>query len=300
MEKNSQEINEKLVILNYIDPMHNVGSQIPFHVSSQCERPADEIITHLIEENLIAYAEIDQILLRETTASLKDFLKIHEDKRSGSKDILVRRIINNYDKDTILSYFSKRYYVLTTEGKKVLNSAHAIFNVPCISLAEYRRVFDKCLCSDYSDFKNEKHYLEFKEMRLGMLDDFKLYKKEIIAVTIASHILGVRTEHNGDICKYFFNHDIPLNYFYKTAKYLSGFISFKQLLESGESIPDGYEMKYIIKSVNDERVCDHCKKYNEKVYSYKDAILGVTFPPFDDCASDFCRCYVSTCLKKKI
>lgn len=299
MEKSFQERNEELIILKYINPVYDIEKQIPFYIASQCERTIDEIIACLIKENLITYAKIDQVLLRETAASLKNFLKTHEGKVSGSKEVLIKRIIQTYDPEIILDSFPKKYYVLTDNGKIILDHNRTIFNIPCTTLARYKEVFDKCLIQDYSGFKDQVYYREFNEMHLSLLDDYKLYKKEIVTITIASHVLGIRTEHNSNICKYFFNHDLPINCFYKTAKYLTGFIELKKLQEANVSELSTYETVYAIKCMNDEKMCQYCQAQSDKVYSYKEAILGVTFPPFNDCTNDFCRCYASIQLKKK-
>lgn len=299
MEKTSQEINEELLILKYIHPICNIEEHIPSYITSQCEKPTNEIITYLIKKNLITYAKIDQILSRETSASLKNLLKINGNKVSGSKENLINRIMQNYNEETILGSFSKKYYVLTDNGKTILEQAHAIFNIPYMTLTKYKEIFDKCLVYDYSGYKNQAYYLMFNETQLNILDDYKLYKKEIVTITIASHVLGIRTEHNSDICKYFFSHDIPIKYFYRTANYLKGFIELKKLQETNSSKLNEYETVYTIKCMNDEKMCQFCQAQSKKVYSYKDAILGITFPPFNDCVNDFCRCSASIQLMKK-
>ena len=150
MEKSFQEINEELIILKYIYPMYDVEKQIPSYITSQCGRTIDEIIAHFIKNNLITYAKTDQILLHETTASLKNFLKNHEGKISGSKEVLIKRIVQTYDQEIILDSFPKKYYVLTDNGKTTLEQAHAIFNIPYMPLMKYKEIYDKCLVSDYS------------------------------------------------------------------------------------------------------------------------------------------------------
>jgi len=47
---------------------------------------------------------------------------------------------------------------------------------------------------------------------------------------------------------------------------------------------------YIIRTCEDSRVCDKCKKYENKKFPFKKAKIGVNFPPLHD----DCRCYAES------
>ena len=52
----------------------------------------------------------------------------------------------------------------------------------------------------------------------------------------------------------------------------------------------GLKMCYVIKSVKDGAVCDSCKQMEGQKFMFEDAVIGKTYPPFDYCQGDFCRC----------
>jgi hypothetical protein len=49
--------------------------------------------------------------------------------------------------------------------------------------------------------------------------------------------------------------------------------------------------KYKIKSLGDS--CECCKALEDKEFDLKDAVIGVNYPPFNNCTCDVCRCFAS-------
>lgn len=75
-----------------------------------------------IKEHYIKEATIFSKINYFTVEELKTFLKKNNLKKTGKKEILARRIIENVDEEIINEYFTGQYYELTEKGLNFLES----------------------------------------------------------------------------------------------------------------------------------------------------------------------------------
>lgn len=85
----------------------------------------------------------------------------------------------------------------------------------------------------------------------------------------------------------------------RVRKYLIAMRDYLRTKKMAAESPARYECGYYIKSAKDERCCEFCKQIENHYFKSSEAELGITYPPFDVCESDFCRCYATFELKKK-
>lgn len=149
-------------------------------------------------------------------------------------------------------------------------------------------------CKPAINHTEYESYNEFFEYEIAWPESVAISDEEIKAMMILYYLyntLGVETiakdlkERTGI--------DIDTNMIRKikrTIQSLDEIISGKELANSLKGGSSRLKCFYVIKSMKDGRVCKHCKKLEGKKYLYKNAVIGVNYPPFDHCENEYCRC----------
>lgn len=101
----------------------NIKSSRNYYVT-----PTEILKNKAITENHIKEASISFKIKKYPVKEIKVFLKENNLKLTGKKEILVERIVENVDEETINSYFIGEFYELTDEGLSFLeNNKHIDF-----------------------------------------------------------------------------------------------------------------------------------------------------------------------------
>lgn len=79
-----------------------------------------ELLTSLAERGFVEVGGPEQAVARQTAASLKDLLRAHGLRLSGTKAEIVERVLSLLPHDTINEAFPQRWYVLTQAGEEAL------------------------------------------------------------------------------------------------------------------------------------------------------------------------------------
>ncbi len=242
----------------------------------------------------------DFLLENLKVQELKEILLSKGLNKSGKKQDLINRILDNFSKEELYKLSIKEiyHYKLTDSGKKITDELcrSATYNLEledaCISLIlqeKYNDAYAKvCKFRSSSPIPSGLNYDWNAACQRGwnkrILDKTSEKSKMYSACTIFCEMMGEAFAKADILYKRLTNETyvltpeeakaIPVSQyrFYHSNK--NELISYRQA---------GIEY-YQILAVNDAKTCEKCKRKHNKIYPVKSARIGVNMPPFEyDC-----------------
>nr|DAP38565.1 MAG TPA: hypothetical protein [Caudoviricetes sp.] len=292
----------ELILLKYIDG-YKTTDRIPNYFSTLHKIDVDRTLRKFASDKLLVIAPIEYTLRRATVSSMKQYLKDSGLKPVGKKDDLIRRVLST-DLEAIEKYFPDRYYTLTELGMSLLSEKlppnaygdrfDPILNgfdeaLAHICSGEYRKAEDVLIKAGHEINRIDAASCDMffaHNIRIPGTIDECIFKAHIILY----HMYGVRTMNAQKDFEKRTGVSITFEAMHKTIRVFSAICE----LNSAKSVS---AVKYTIRTMNDERVCDHCRNIEGIEFDVDDAIIGVNYPPFDGCTCGYCRCYASIELK---
>lgn len=296
----------EMLMIRYIGKGIKADMDFPKYWEYQYNVDAKEVVASLLDKGFLIVGGVDYSLQFEDIKKLKDILTRAGLKVSGKKADLIDRILANIDKHELLKLHLPEYIILSKKGDKLL-----IDNDPVEMKTNYESEMmygdDKMvhLTLDLIGKKNfeeaeanienlkkydKKVFSAFMDFHINALDKYAPYEKEIKTCILYAHMVGKSSIANF-LMSEVYNIEIPNIKFERAKKYL---LAMKDYLFFKES---KIGMIYTVKTASDERCCEHCKQLEGHIFEPDDAKLGITFPPFDKCACDYCRCYASISIR---
>lgn len=220
-------------------------------------------------------------------AQLREFMTLQSLQPKGRKDKLIQDTIDNVDPNIIIDYFDIRDYMgLSQKGKDSINK------YPYEFLKEMEfNTYANSFSENYSS-ENLKKYPDFVLEEIEMLKPYEKYElciKNFILTEVGdfhpSVILDIKRNKLPEIFKLLYNVDIPNSIFTYTKQYFHSFYELKRAKDLAEFHP-----YYEICDMKDKRACKYCKSFRKKKLLYSEAVIGVNYPPFNDCQNEVCRC----------
>lgn len=309
MNKPHREYSKsELILLKYADG-HNTGDPFPGYFKHLHKINAEAVVNDFLADGFLALAPIDFILSRATTAELKDFLSTHGLKSKAQKSKMIEAITENVPVAKIQEVFPLNYYVLTTEGASYLQ-AHSNSDDYANRLDPILKGFDKALSAikkrNYEEalqiLSSEGHspvkekpetYDNFLTYNIGWPQGHEMSEMEAKYYFILYAMYGLRTEFATKDIKKRTGYDVDFSMIHKAKRIIKSIgeiTAGSKLAETLLAGKSGLTVFYEIKSFKDGSVCPHCKEWEGRKLFYKDAVIGKTYPPFDHCRSDYCRC----------
>ena len=306
----------ELILLKYANGF-NIKNTFPNYFSTLHHLDVPETVEKLISDGLLSIAPVSYSISQCTISALKAFLANKNVKAKGNKAEIVQYIIEHYETAELETFFPERYYVLTENGHQLLGS--------CLAVEEYTDRFEPILTgfSDAYVLIKAKKYQAAQQCleKFGhncvtnhsdnkVYDDFFKYgisfPKEMSEIDYKTYIIlyymyGLRSESVYKDFKKRTGIDIPRSQLHKHLRIVQSIdevISRSHI--SLKSNFSSLRCRYTIKALNDEHVCEHCKSLNGHSFEYKDAVIGITYPPFNECKSEFCRCLALFELVEKV
>lgn len=300
----------EILMLDYVGGGIRQDMKFPGYWQYQYGVDAQEVIAGLLEKNFLQIADTGVSLQHMEVKELKEILSNVGLKVSGRKSDLVERILG-IDKQSLLTMGLPAYFIRTDRGNKILvenarpdmreyfeavmvygdkNNALKVVN------AIEKRDFNAAEKNIPDVQKYDKDIFDsFLNFRIKSLGRYAEYETKIKLCVIYSFMAG---KNRSNLAKYLMDElyvkDIPEDVFMRVHKYLTGIKSFLEVKKFAETFP---KSKYTIYTMKDERTCKVCKKREGKSFPVSKAELGVSFPPFDDCTCEYCRCYASISIK---
>lgn len=143
-------------------------------------------------------------------------------------------------------------------------------------------------------------YNYFFKYKIAWPDTVEISDAEIKSLVILYHLYGMRTESAVKHLKERTGTDIDFLTMHKAMRIIQSIddiIEGKELSEAIKKGQSGMKVFYKIRSMNDGAVCEHCRELNGNELLFEDAIIGVNYPPFDFCKSEYCRCVAISKMK---
>lgn len=140
---------------------------------------------------------------------------------------------------------------------------------------------------------NYEAYNEFFKYKIEWSSNITISDVEIKSFIILYYLCGSRTETLVKDLKERTGIDAEFGELHRAKRIIQSLdeiISGKKLSAAFNNGSSGLTMFYEIKSVKDGCVCEHCKELEGSKFLYEDAIIGVNYPPFNCCTSEYCRC----------
>lgn len=275
---------------NGVDP----SKKLPWQIQKCSDNPA--IVYDKLLKNDLLTDSIETNILNMNISELKIILKNHNLKLSGKKNELLDRVFKNIQIDTI--QINKKYYI-TEKGKYYVDKYREL-------LEQEKYCFFKTCFNYIKDYKfNEayriscKYQLEQPIYRNGLGIDWEKEIRQGLSlrrVKEYSQILKNTTNINSTICSIFsdmsgyslhrvisiYNEIFNLSLDSEPAR---NELTLKTNLSELKDYK-GLENKYMFLATLDDRTCEKCGNLDGQVFSVKNAIVGVNFPPIHN----GCRC----------
>lgn len=288
----------ELILLKYIDG-YKTTDRIPNYFATLHKINVDRALRKFASDKLFAIAPIEYTLRKATVASMKQYLKDNGIKPVGKKDELIRQVLRT-DLEATEKYFPDRYYALTELGMSLLSeklppNAYGDRFDPIlkgfdealshICGREYCKAEDVLIKAGHEINRIDAASCDMffaHDIRIPETIDERVFKAHIILY----HMYGVRTMNAQKDFEKRTGVSVSFETMHKDIRVFRAICE----LNSAKSVSS---VKYTIRTMSDERVCDHCRNIEGIEFDVSDAIIGVNYPPFDGCTCGYCRCYAS-------
>lgn len=257
-------------------------------------------INKLLNAGLLTIGTAEESLNLYTVNDLRLFLKQNGLSTTGKKDALIERIITQTT--DFHNFFTKRIYILTDLGRKFVDDYNHKMDerIQRIVSTTISSLHTGDLDSIYPLFESKKNPttpIEIPYDKSSIQKDINAIKQYMqlnhetdreLAACVVSIMMHQGIKNSINTMKTLGYKDACESEIY-TA--ISSITSLRNINEYQNLRIE----KYKISSCNDDRVCDKCKKMNDKIFPLSKAQLGKTLPPF----CDKCRCIVHPIFKFK-
>lgn len=239
--------------------------------------------------NLLEPIDLQTTIQKHTIPQIKEVLQTKSITTKGKKSDQIQALYDNFTIDELNAAFPPQYYVLSAIGKKLIDDRldpdDWNYRYTNVDFDEAKKVIDALIAS-----KVYENTILYTNNPFQELPDYVSNNHEAFICTVINSKNSLETAKR--ILRRLFGIDDTLFY---VEKYNAVLRSEKELCESKEMaklLKDGYGEFYRVCSMEDESVCGCCNAFNGKLLPVNKAVIGVNYPPFTNCSSEYCRCFV--------
>lgn len=131
-----------------------------------------KLLQKTLNAGLIKVSDIEESLYNATLTELKSLLRKESLKVSGKKDELVDRLIQNLSKSQLKHEFPKKYYVLTSKGKKIIEE-----NKFAIFYHKYQNLSDEVNLETYEEAVIKDPTQTFHDISINLLSEKSTFRR---------------------------------------------------------------------------------------------------------------------------
>lgn len=159
----------EIKLLDYINGRSATSIDLPGYFTSEFNLDLNTSINRLTKGGFVRLADLDFTLHKAKVNELKNFLEQNKLKKTGTKDILISRIYDNFDNKEISDYFSERYFCVTKKGNMIIEQnphiffAHNYYNQLGIGIKE--------ICEYRKSSNNEDYHQDFIDLIFDRLQN---------------------------------------------------------------------------------------------------------------------------------
>lgn len=255
-------------------------------------------INFFMEQNLVRIGNTDESLECLSIEALKNILRENKIKVSGTKNVLIQRILSDIPHDSIKK--SKAYeaiYVLTPCALELIGESYSKFEQ--INLSFFKNATDLIISGDLDSAyrlickRNSEMPISpglgcdwVKCSKVGLSEEDKyLYHSALKRGNIEVAACGIFYDMSGDKANYNVFNRIFSNITADEVRYECCLISTERELYS---TTDSDIKEYTFLSALDDKTCPICGRLDGKVFDVSDAKIGVNCPPMHI----GCRCTI--------
>ncbi len=276
----------QLRMLHYLAPICEKEIHLPNYLM-----PYINDAYSLVSLGYLGEADAAVFLKRITVPELKAFLQEHGQSVAGKKDVLIQRVISYISAEEIAAHFQmNKYYTVTPEGQAMMEQypREVVYDAEMRKiLIPIQRRMNKSILEENRDFAMAD---------IKFLGKYKQYDLPVKALVLAYNQVATAWDFTSnrqrdkmtDMFSLLYDVSVPNNVFYQVKRYLHAMTELKKLPKDTSFLT----YTYTIQTMGDQRTCTHCQYMQGKMFNLRDAQIGVNYPPFYDCKSDFCRCFV--------
>lgn len=256
---------------------------------------APAYLQFFIKFNLLEPVDLQTTIQKHTIPQIKEILQTKSITVKGKKSDQIQALYDNFTIDELNAAFPPEYYVLSRIGKELLDNRldqdDWNYRYSNIDFDEAKKAIDALVES--KAYENTILYTNnpFKE-----LPDYVSNNQEIFICTVMC-INGWTSAKR--ILRRLFGIDDVLFYVEKYSAVLRSEEEIRMSKKTAKLLKDGYGKFYRIYSMNDEKTCSCCTDFNGKLLPINKAVIGVNYPPFINCSSEYCRCFAGSEIKKE-
>lgn len=112
----------EILVLDYAHTFYTSGNSFQgFWWYRYGIRDVQSILSLLVERGFLKIGDLKAVLDRQTAATLKEVMKLHNITTTGKKDELIQRILDKIPESELNKHFPKRTYSLTITGQEALD-----------------------------------------------------------------------------------------------------------------------------------------------------------------------------------
>ena len=277
-------------VLRYVYPIFKQGERFPNYFYYSGMDP-NQILSALYDSSYVRDCSLKENLVQELLSDLKSFCKLHEIKSSGKKADIIDRISDFCTATNTLYPLKNSYLTLTDAG---LSEIDDIKNIP-MSVIDFIQMHQNKIEEILQNWnfetlsQVEKIFMTLDFSYIWQDRDTEELSKKIL---VAFNRLGLLKENISPFLQFCFDIKVQSSDCLKADKFFHGINALLQYKELENSNCNIFKY-YTIEHMNDERTCEYCKQFEGRSLPLCNAQVGVNFPPFYKCTSNYCRCFTS-------
>lgn len=165
---NSIELNPfEIKLLDYINGRSATNIDLPGYFTCEFNLNLNTSINRLTKGGFVILADLNYTLHKSKVIELKKFLEQNSLKKTGTKDVLISRIYDNFSEVKISDYFNERFFSVTEKGKTIIeqnphiffaHNYHSQLGISIKEICEYRKLSN-----------NEDYHQDFIELLFDRL-----------------------------------------------------------------------------------------------------------------------------------
>lgn len=293
--KNANDLNKtELTLLQYMDNTKISSNQITLpnyfiYEYGLNQEDTQRYLELFLSLNLLIPMPFKQTVEKYTVSEIKEFLKTKDIIVKGKKADQIQALYHNFTQEELNAAFPSKYYILSKTGKQLLQAnlqengfANRYHN---IDLEQERTEIEKMI--------SEKAYMNtilYTANPYPNIPEYVINNLEVFICTVM-HIENYTNAKR--VLRCVFGIEDTQHFVEKFASILRSEKELQVEKEAKEQFGESYESYYEICSMEDESVCKQCAALNGKHLPTENAVIGVNYPPFVNCSSDFCRCFAA-------
>lgn len=295
----------ELIFLKSLDGCR-VNGQHPNYFKYSHHIDCQECVKRFYDAGLIEYAPVAFTVNRQSINNLKEAAEqLGVSLKKKRRADIIDQLLAECSETALTNIFPDKYYILTLEGKSALeglsdddyeNRYEPLIKVEEIKTA-MQLIGDPEKMINYIRANIIENIYTLHSINETISDYLKRdndLSNEEKAFFVVITICGSRHERAARAYKKVFEVEKSAAEVYTqihTVHSIDSIICGSNIAKKLKN--SGMKYAYRIHTIDDECVCKFCQSMKGFEFNYLDAELGVNYPPFDKCESEFCRCRVS-------